>query len=173
MSTVAVTRTTLVIRHDDTHLRLLFGASDRGFRATGAVVMGDHDGLTVSGIHYLLKRIVEEAILETYAGRLAAARDYVGKISALLGEPVTLHFQREAGKPIEVVTIANLHGVVNPYGISHGGARKINGRVVYNSKLEEENPFVQRAIPHLDRVGRELPAIFPDSFELRPRRVKR
>lgn len=170
MSTVAVTRTTLVIRHDDTHLRLLFGASDRGFRATGAVVMSGHDGLTVSGIHYPLKRVVEEAILETYAGRLAAARDYVGKISALLGEPVMLHFQREAGKPIEVVTIANLH---SPYGSDHGGARKINGRVVYNSKLEEENPFVQRAIPHLDRVGRELPSIFPDQFETSAKRARR
>jgi hypothetical protein len=170
MSTVAVTRTTLVIRHDYTHLRLLFGDSDRDFRATGALVMSGHDGLTVSGIHYPLKRVVEEGLRETYAGRLAAARDYVAKISALLGEPVLLHFQREAGKPLEVVTIANLH---SPYGPDHGGARKINGRVVYNSKLEEANPFVQRAIPHLDRVGRELPSIFPDQFELTPRRAKR
>lgn len=170
MSVVVVSRTTLVIRPDGAELRLLFSAPDRGFRATGALLIVDASGLRIFGSHYPLKRVVEEALRETYAGRLAAARDYVGKISALMGEPVLLHFQREAGKPLEVVTIANLH---SPYGISHGGARKINGRVVYNSKLEEENPFVQRAIPHLDRVGRELPSIFPDQFELTPRRAKR
>ena len=170
MNRVIVTRTTLVIAPDRIELRLLFGEPARGFRATGALVTNGADGLEISGMHYPLKRVVEEGIRETYAGRLAAARDYVGKISAMMGEPVMLHFQREAGKPIEVVTIANLH---SPYGISHGGARKIGGRVVYNSKSEEENPFVQRAIPHLDRVGRELPSIFPDQFEMSSRKAPR
>jgi len=170
MNTVLVARTMLIVRSDEVHLRLLFSDTARGFRATGAVVLGGADGLTVSGIHYPLKRVVEEGIRETYAGRLAAAQDYVGKISALLGEPVLLHFQREAGKPLEVVTIGNLH---SPYGPSHGAARKINDRVVYNSKSEEENPFVQRALPHLDRVGRELPSIFPDQFEIGTRRARR
>jgi hypothetical protein len=170
VSTVAVTRTTLIISADDVRLQLLFGESARGFRATGAVVTNGHDGLDVAGIHYPLKRAVEEGIRETYAGRLAAARDYVAKISALMGEPVFLHFQRAAGQPVEVVTIGNRH---SPYGASHGAARKINGRVVYNSKLEEENPFVQAAIPHLDRVVRELPSIFPDQFELGARRTRR
>lgn len=176
MNRVIVTRTTLVIAPDRIELRLLFGESARGFRATGALIASGQlqvrrvDGLEISGMHYPLKRVVEEGLRETYAGRLAAARAYVDKISALMGEPVMLHFQREAGKPIEVVTIANLH---NPYGISHGGARKIGGRVVYNSKSEEENPFVQRAIPHLDRVGRELPSIFPDEFEMSSRKTPR